>query len=233
MSDLHGAIERALKYLDTHNIPIPAETLKLAHQKGLAVKAGYADGGVPEITAQYNDEIVDALTTYFEGGSVTAPRNLYRSAMVEAFNSAFDTGWVDGGQELPPDEDALSWLSDRVEMESAYIAMLFQEAKELRKDAEFDFFAWVTKKADGYTRTVGEIYNAAVLLAKKNQLLEWHLGQTEKHCDTCASLNGTRHRASWYVARDYIPRKPGAGMDCKGYNCDCFLTDKSGEVVTL
>jgi hypothetical protein len=111
--------------------------------------------------------------------------------------------------------------------------MAFAEAKQLRKEKDFDYFTWATGKADGYVSTVLSIYNAAVLLAKKNQMLTWNLGETEKHCDTCLKLDGGSHRASWYIGHDYIPRKPGASMDCKGYNCDCSLTDKDGEEVTI
>jgi hypothetical protein len=198
-----------------------------------AIKAGYIEGGVPEINARYNKEIVAAMTTYFEGGASTAPRNSFRAAMTEAFNSAMDTGWVDGGQALPLDEDAAAWLDARLSSELAYIDDLFVQIKNLRKEDNFDFFKWVTAKADRYTSTAISVYNAAVLLAKKNQMLTWNLGQTEKHCDTCLSLDGNAHRASWYISHDYIPRKPGAAMDCNGYNCDCRLTDSKGEEVTI
>jgi len=153
--------------------------------------------------------------------------------MVEAFNSAFDTGWIDGGQELPLDEDPASWLQAQISSEIGNINALFEQVKQLRDDPEFDFFTWITARADGYTNSVSAIYNAAVLFAKKNQLLTWNLGNTEKHCQTCGKLDGTKHRASWYIGNDYIPRKPGANLDCGGYNCDCSLTDKDGNTVTI
>ena len=212
---------------------IPSVLPYLSDATRAALKAGYIEGGVAEINARYNKEIVDAMTTYFEGGAMTAPRNQFRQAMTEAFNSAMDTGWIDGGQALPLDEDAAAWLDARLNSELAYIDDLFVQIKALRAEEKFDFFAWVTAKADRYTSTVMSVYNAAVLLAKKNQMLTWNLGQTEKHCDTCASLDGNSHRASWYISHDYIPRKPGAAMLCGGYNCDCRLTDSKGEEVTV
>ena len=212
---------------------IPSVLPYLSDATRAALKAGYIEGGVAEINARYNKEIVDAMTTYFEGGAMTAPRNQFRQAMTEAFNSAMDTGWVDGGQALPLDEDAAAWLDARLNSELAYIDDLFVQIKALRAEKPFDFFSWVTAKADRWTSTVMSVYNAAVLLAKKNQMLTWNLGQTEKHCDTCASLDGNSHRASWYISHDYIPRKPGAAMECGGYNCDCRLTDSKGEEVTV
>ena len=230
---LRASITQAFDYLNTNSIEIPSELLMQARLKGIAVKAGYAEGGVPEINARYNKEIVAAMTTYFEGGNATAPRNQFRQAMTEAFNSAFDTGFVDGGGELPADEDAVAWLETRLNSEISFIDDLFLQIKNLRNEPDFDFFSWVTGKADRYTSTVMSVYNGAALLAKKNQMLTWELGNTEKHCDTCLSLNGNSHRARWYIKYDYIPRKPGAGMDCNGYNCDCKLTDKAGNEVTI
>ena len=197
------------------------------------VKAGYAAGGVPDITARYNNEIVSAMTVYFEGGNATAPKNQFRQAMTEAFNSAFDTGYIDGGGETPADADAVAWLQTQLTQEAAFVDGVFEQIKELRKEPDFDFFQWVIGKADSYTATVTSIYNGAALWAKKNQVLTWNLGNTEKHCATCAKLDGSTHRASWYISRNYIPRRPGASMDCGGYHCDCSLTDKNGEAVTL
>ena len=109
---------------------------------------------------------------------------------------------------------------------------LFDTAKELR-GTDFDYFSWASARADGYTSTVLSVFNEGVLMGKGNQMLEWHLGETEEHCDTCAKLDGNAHRASWYRDHDYIPRKPGAAMICNGYNCDCRLTDRNGNEVTL
>lgn len=233
MSDLRESITQAFAYLDSHGIPVPVDLLMAAKAKGINIKAGYIEGGVPEINARYNREIVEAMTSYFEGGSVTAPRNQFRGAMVEAFNSAMDTGWIDGGQELPLDDDAAAWLANRLSLETGYIDEVFTQIKQLRSEDGFDFYSWVVAKANRYTNTVMSVYNAAAMLAKKNQVLTWELGNTEKHCDTCLSLNGKSHRAAWYVKYDYIPRKPGAAMDCAGYNCDCKLKDKNGDEVTI
>mgnify|MGYP001590172370 CR=1 FL=1 len=197
-------------------------------------RAEKADGDLSGVNRDYHDAIAEALIDYFEsGGSVTGPRNAMIQAMVEAFGDAFDNGWQDGGGEMPPDEGALDWFNPRVEEETGHIKTLFQQAKELRNDPDADWMTWVTERADSYTKSIGSVYNAGVMLAKKNQMLTWHLGNTEKHCTDCSKLDGGSHRASWYLARDYIPRKPGASMECGGYNCDCSLTDRDGNEITI
>lgn len=231
MSELHTSITKAFAYLSNQSIEIPPVMLIDARLKG--VKAGTPEGGMTEIKVRYNKAIVEALTIYMEGGSNATPKNLFRGAMVEGFNSAFDTGWIDGGGVMPIDADALEWLRTQVNAEMGHIDGVFLQAKELRLEADFDFFPWVTARADNYAATLDSIYNAAVLMAKKNQLLTWHLGNTEVHCETCKELDGTRHRASWYISHNYIPRKPGADLECGGYRCDCRLTDKNGDEVTI
>ncbi len=190
-------------------------------------------GTLSSINATYHDAITQALTGYFEGGSAATSRNQFKRATTIAFGDAMDAGTVAGGGELPFTGDALDWFNARLEQEFGNIASLFVQAKEIKKEGG-DFFTWVNARADGYTSSVAGVYNVAVLFAKGNQMLTWNLGATEKHCDTCSKLsNGSAHRASWYIARNYYPRQPGASMECGGYNCDCYLTDKAGKQVTI
>lgn len=199
----------------------------------VAIKIINADTELPDIRSRYNSVIVEILTGFFEGGNTTASKNRFNRAANDEFGSAFGLGWVDGGQELPPDEDATDWLNARIQQELGNIATLFEQAKELRKEPDFDFFAWVTARADGYTASLDGVYNAARMFGQKG-LLTWNLGATEKHCDTCLKLSkGKPHKAAWYISRNYIPRQPGASMDCGGYHCDCSLTDSEGKEVTI
>lgn len=185
------------------------------------------------INAEYHDQITDAIVAYFEGGGIALSRNQFKEAIIQAFGDSFDAGWVDAGGELPVDDDALAWVEDKINQEFGYINDLFQEIRDLRKDKDFDYFSWASSKADAYTKTLAYIYNFAQLMINKKQMLTWRLGETEKHCKICLNLDGQRHKASWYISKDYIPRKPDAAMDCKGYNCDCSLEDDEGNEVTI
>jgi hypothetical protein len=188
---------------------------------------------VAGISADYHDRITAALLTYLEGGSVTGPRNQFRQAAVEALGDAFDLGFSDGGGALPIEDDALEWLNARIEQELAFIGTVFEQAKQLRREEDFDPLPWVNERADGYTKTVSALYNAGQMHAKKNKAGTWRLGATERHCSTCLKLDGKRHRLTWFIARNYIPRQPGADMECHGYNCDCRIEDDNGNVLTI
>lgn len=226
---LKQAVTEAIEHAKQNGMDIPADLMARAYNVG-ALKAA---SDLASINAYYRDVITEALTRYFEGGAVAALRNLFKRGMVEAFGAAFDLGWRDGGGTPPPDADALSWFNARVDAEFGHIGVLFTQIKELRKDTEFDYFQFVTARADGYVSSVAGVYNAGVMFAQKNKMLTWNLGNTEKHCSDCAKLSGGKHRASWYLARNFIPRQPGAAMECGGYKCDCYLTDDAGKVITI
>ncbi len=231
MTNLNNSVKAAFDYLNKHETDIPSDVWQAAVKA--RVFATKDAGDLASINATYHDKITSTLTGYFEGGSITGPRNSFKRAMVEAFGSAFDLGWVEGGGEMPPDADALKWFNARVDVEFGYIEMLFQEAKELRKEDGFDFFEWITARADGYTNTLRELYNAAFLRATKDRMVTFEGDDGDKPCDTCQKLKGKRHKISWFVKRNLVPPH-GIGLDCaKGGHCRHGLIDDKGIRVTI
>lgn len=225
---LHESIAAGLAYCEAQGVDVPAELYVRAWRVG-AIKA---EGDLPAVIARYRTAIDAALSSYFEGGSVAAPRNAFKRATVEAFGSAFDLGWIAGGGMPPPTGDALAWFNARLEQEFGFINGLFTQAKQLREDEEFEPAPWTQERADAYTRTLAAIYNAGHMWALKGQLLTWVYGDAD-HCSTCEKLNGQKHRASWFIGRNYIPRQPGASLECGGYRCKCRLIDSQGRDITI
>lgn len=191
-----------------------------------------AAGGYDGIRNTYWAIIYDAVYDYLTGDRpVTSFKNSMKKGMVEAFGATVDKGYEESGGEPPLDEDTLSWLNEQVSKESGYIDDLFSRLKQ-----EWDGIDPINEafaRADGYAATLDSMYAQAKMWGNKNQMLEWVLGATESHCETCADLSGQKHKATWYLSRDYIPRKPGASMECGGYKCDCKLMDKDGNEVTI
>lgn len=225
-SKLTETVAGVIKYLNENGEDIPSD-LYIKARKHIAVKAG----SVAEIGVTYRGVITDSLVTYFEGGSVTGPRNHFRQAAQEAFYDAFLLGWEQTNKP-PLDEDAQMWLDRELNAEFAHIDQLFVQIKELRKDSEFDFFSWVTQRADGYIQTMMSIYNAGIMWGRKYQMLTWFFGDAE-HCDTCNELNGQRHQARWYISRNYFPGRPGSDMVCGGYRCKCHLENDNGDIISI
>jgi hypothetical protein len=197
-------------------------------------RAMKAEGGnLGAINKEYHDAVTAALLAYLEGGSVTGPRNSFRRAMVEAFGSAADMGWTEGGGSLPFDGEALEWFNARVEAEMGFVNMLFQQAKELRGQEDFDALAWASERADGYTNTLKEVYNNLRLRVMDNIMVTFDGDDGATPCDTCKKLKGKRHKLSWFISRGYIPPH-GSGLDCsKGGHCQHGLRKDNGDWVTI
>lgn len=219
----------AFGYCDENGIEIPLSLTLRARRLG-ALKA---TGDLSSINAVYHDAITASLTEYFEGAGIAGPRNNFKRAMIQAFGDAFDLGWTEGGGELPIDDEAISWLEARLNAEAGFIDMLFQEAKELRKDKDFDFFSWVVARADGYTNTLKEIYNAAKLRAMDDRMVTFDGDDGKESCPDCQRLKGQRHKISWFVKRNFVPPF-GTGLEChRGGHCQHGLMDDKGKWVTV
>lgn len=219
------AITDTIAYLDVLGVDVePAVRLRA---RRLAVKAV----DLSAVNAFYHNEITEAMITYFEGGIVTGPRNRFRVATTEAFYDAFYAGWQAGGGGTP-DQKGLDWLVARVNQEYGYIDMLFLQIKEMRKEQDQDFLAWVSDRADGYTRTLKEIYNTGYAMSSRDIMVTFAGDDGKKSCPDCKKYKGQRHRLSWFVRRNAVPPF-GSGLAChKGGQCLHYLQDDSGKQVT-
>lgn len=215
-----------------------AEALVSERLKALGVSLK-VKGEYSGVRFDYQRVIDDAIYEYLIGtDAVTTYRAAMMKGMSDAFVSAFEMAYTQGGAELPLDDDAIEWLGSRQDEEFGHIRELFTSLKALRAQyqaGEVDKAALKNETAarvDGYLATLDSVYNMGRLFAKQNEMLTWRYGDTV-HCPTCEKLNGQSHRAKWYIARDYIPGKPGSAMDCGGWRCQCALLDKNGDEVTI
>lgn len=224
---LRNALHNAFEYLSRQDVDLPRDILlKSVH----VLKAGSLFSINDPV---YHDAIRQILIDYFEGGSIVTARNAFKRAMVEAFGAIYDRAWVEAGGVLPVSAEALAWLNTRVDAEMGYIDMLFQQARELRGEPDFDYHTWANQRADGYVNTLTSVYNmAAVRAMKKSQMVTFDGDDGAESCDTCQWLKGQRHRLSWFIAHDYIPPF-GGGLDCaKGGKCKHGLFDEKGYQIT-
>lgn len=231
MSMLRTALQRAAAWCAANGVSVPADLTA-------ALKVV---GDMATISAQYHDAITQAVIDYFTGDRrIQDARGDYKHAVAQAFGDSFETGWLDGGGELPVDDDANEWLTARMEAEFGYVAILFQQMKELKKedDKDFDYFAFATARADGYTATLRTVHAEGKVRAAGNKLLTFtgtdgspdHICQSTN--GTCVRLMGQRHRASWWVSRGLIPGPGNSNYDCGGWNCQHFLADNDGNKFT-
>jgi hypothetical protein len=180
----------------------------------------------------YTEALFEAFIGYASsGGRVTRFRNDAGRAIVEAVSDAVYRAFDDAGADELDGEDE-RWLTQQQAGQLEHLPGVFEWVKEQR-EAETVTEAAIDERVERWGQTLDSIYSEALLRGQKKKALIWHLGETEEHCSTCAKLDGQSHRAQWYLDRNYIPGKPGAEMDCGGWRCGCFLTDRDGNAVTL
>jgi hypothetical protein len=234
MGDLRTSITTAFGYLSSQSVDVPAD---IWYKAVNVLKANIGDIGT--INGVYHDAITNSLITYFEGGSIVSARNAFKQAMVEAFGSMWDSGWVAGGGTLPANTEALAWFNARLNQELSFIDSLFAQARTLRGEEGFDYFMWVNERADGYTRTVNDVYNFGRMYAAGSKMLTFTGidGRPDNICQrnhgTCVRLKGKRHRASWWINHGLVPYRGNANYDCGAWECEHYLADDDGNRFTI
>lgn len=74
--------------------------------------------------------------------------------------------------------------------------------------------------ANRYNEVVAE---AHVWFGKKTRL-QWVMGGTEEHCETCQKLHGIIAFAEEWNASGVRPQHPpNPNLECQGWRCDCYL----------
>ena len=163
----------------------------------------------------------------------TAYKSSMKKAVVDAFTETANAGFVDGGGELPIDEDTDSWLTGQQALELANVDSLFSSLALLRKEDDTDPIQEAYNRAEGYSNTLDGLYNQAVLFGAGNKMLTFDGDDGAESCDTCKKLKGQRHRAAWWIAHDYVPPS-GDGLDCAaGGHCQHGLFTDDDEQVTI
>lgn len=200
----------------------------------LEEKTRQYDGDFTTTQAAYNDAVYTIVRDYLDGDDrATSYKTAFKRNMVEAFASAVENGVLDGGGELPLEDEEDALLTNAQSAELGNIDSLFDTLKTLRDAGTADPTAEAQARADGYASTLVGLYNQAKLMGMGNKMLTFAGSDGEHSCETCQWLQGQRHRAKWWVANDYVPPK-GSGLICApGGKCLHELQDDDGNVVTL
>lgn len=130
---------------------------------------------------------------------------------------AYIDGKADGGvMEAELDDDEQVEFAAELAEQSMYVTnfggVLYDSGISDAQAAE--------KPAMWFGKSVLPFYQRGLASADRNGMYEWVLGEAE-HCTTCLTLNGQRHRMSWFVRRKFLPRS--SALECKGFNCKCTL----------
>lgn len=80
-------------------------------------------------------------------------------------------------------------------------------------------------RADLWQSRYYDVVNqAALYTADRDAHYVWRLGNTEKHCETCAALDGTVATAAQWEESGLHPQQPANDrLECGGWKCDCHF----------
>jgi len=230
-----STVKETIEWLSNRGYTIPnslrAKSIRFKLMNSREIKQ--ADDYMPvrnELWSTIYENVYDYLTS---DNTVRTYQNAVKQSIVESYSSTGDIAYQDGGGDLPVDEDTSSAITSEMNAQINYVDGLFQTLKQLKKDGEYDANSEATDTADRWSSALDGFYNTIKLSGAGNKMLTWNLGDTENHCGDCSSLDGQRHRASWFLGKGYTPRKPGSNTECGGYHCDCSLTDDDGEEFTI
>lgn len=192
-------------------------------------------GEYSAIRQEYWARIFDAVFTYLTTSqNINAVKLPMRAAIGTAYPATADMAWIDGGGELPLDEDALSVASAAESAELGYVEELANNLRMLKKDESFnsnEAAAVAERHAEGYARSLDRLYNSIKVLAAGSKMLTFVGDDGTESCTDCQKYKGKRHKAKWWVANDAVP--PNRNFECGGWQCLHVLADDSGRVYTL
>lgn len=147
-----------------------------------------------------------------------------RSLVKGAVEDSYFEGLREGG--ISPDEMDEEDAQNIVQLDLTqqdYIVAFAKAVRDAAKEGTAEAKNAVLARIDLWAASIAAAGRAGLNSAKANEMVTWHLGRTEEHCMTCNQLNGQSHRRKWFVSKNYLPRTPGAALECGGFNCLCAL----------
>lgn len=176
-----------------------------------------------KIRSAYERQLTQAARQFLNGGNRRTFTNAAKQVMVTQYGATADLfgAALDGA--------TLAKFNAEVSQESDYLEGLFGDLALQRSAGDRTV---PEARMAQYARSLDALFNELSAAQALGQKVYWQRGATEEGCIDCLRLDGQLHPISYYVDRNFIPRKPGAAMKCGGYNCDCQWVDVHGKPVS-
>jgi hypothetical protein len=139
-------------------------------------------------------------------------------------SQAFETAWVNDGNELPPPEYLRDPAQELIREQQGYVKDFYRAIVDARVDGTpiDPLLARAELWAGQYNGAHAEAVR--LITAENGGKLVWKLGATEQHCATCAALNGiTAYARDWDELGVHPQQPENKLLECGGWRCDCSL----------
>jgi hypothetical protein len=164
-----------------------------------------------------------AQDIYNSNTNLKDARSSMRGLITDTAPMMFEDGFNRGGATIDEMDDVeraflQDWISTQKSFVNGFIDYCISEGLDRSRGQ-----SGIKDRISMWVAAAQAMENQAYAFAQENQMGEWRLGKTERHCGTCSKLDGQKHRLKWFTSRNYIPRSPGADLDCGGWRCDCGI----------
>lgn len=194
------------------------------------------------VRTAYHNAVYNAVQDYLTSDNhITAYKADFQEAIGIAYDVTAGIAWKDGNGSMSEAAAIVALLAAWIEKEQGHAADLFERLRVLRTSfrdeatAESQMIAIreADARAAGYSRSLDYFYALIKLTALKDEELQFGGMSGNESCPECTKLYGTWHKASWYIARGYVPPR-GENLSCaEGGHCEHVLTNRKGELVTI
>lgn len=204
-----------------------AETVKRSQVRAIKARVGGLHGR----------ELAEALKTvnYYERSLAGAIREFYQDGDASAFidemvrlvEGQFRRAWNEGSRAVDVDpkdheQEDDDELQNHIDEELEFVLDFAQGIEDARIAG--DPVKPYLDRVALWTNRYNEIVNAAQIWFGGKLRLEWKLGATEEHCETCYQLNGIIATAEAWEESGFQPQgAPNDMLECGGWRCDCSL----------
>lgn len=217
-SDLASSAKACIDWLDYYQVNIPRPVL--------------VDACKYFKTYDYFLRVLSGDVVDLYRGNITEAQFVDNLAALldQQLRRAFNEGMRQNG--LDPQNDMTDeWEQAYQEIVSSEYQYVDGFAADIVKGAKDNTgYEQFQARAALWANRYNDVVNQAVIItAEGKDRLEWHLGQTEKHCETCKQLDGiVAFAAEWDTAGLKPQSPPNDALECGGWKCDCSLmpTDK-------
>jgi len=221
LSKYHPVIE-SIRYLNTRGVDVKPYVYRVRALVNAEIKT----------EAMFLRQLWNYTLTLYRDGDETAFLDdmiaSIRNQLTRAWNEGADAVGVTVDEYTEQDNAALETI---IQNEYDQVISLADAVLNARANlmATPDFRAQFKPRVEMWANRYGDVVNRAKTHFGGRMKLEWVLGETEEHCETCNRLNGIVAWASeWETAGIHPQSPPNPILECGGWRCGCRLekTDK-------
>jgi len=185
-------------------------------------------------TLEYYRRTAERLARQLYNGAIT--QDAFENSLLDVMDAQLTRAWNEGmrANGLDPQTDFTPKMQADLERfklaEVDHIpdfsaAIVDAAERDATNEAPGAALPGLYARADLWAARYPDIVNTAILLtAEPADRLEWVLGATEEHCETCNALNGIVASAEEWDASGFQPQSPpNSSIECGGWRCLCQL----------